>query len=307
MMFPESGRLQGNLRSILSMLLAVAFFSLMDAVMKTLAGSYPAMQVAAMRGLSAMPLVLVYVLWRRETGTLLRCRWSLHVLRGFLGIAMLFLFAWSLKHLGLAESYTIFFVAPLLITMLSIPLLKERVRLAHWVAIAVGMVGVVIALRPDQGAFFSLAGLAVLGAAGMYSVSAITGRILSRTDSSVSLVFWMTVFMSIGAGGLAWNGWVTIAPADWPLIVALAITGFLGQLAITDAFRHGQASAVAPFEYTALAWGIALDWGLWHTTPDAFTLGGGAIIIGSGLYLVHLERLQKKAKVLARAGAGVVL
>ena len=288
--------LQGNLRSILSMLLAVAFFSLMDAVMKTLAGSYPAMQVAAMRGISALPLVCAYVLWRREAAGLLRCRWSLHLLRGGLGIAMLSLFAWSLKHLGLAEAYSIFFVAPLLITMLAIALLKERVRLAHWLVIGCGLVGVVIALRPDQNAFFSIGGLAVLGAAAMYSVSAITGRILSRSDSSVSLVFWMTLFMSIGAGLLAWPQWVSVAHADWPLIVALAVTGFCGQVAITDAFRHGQASAVAPFEYSALAWGIALDWTLWHTVPDRFTLVGGAIIIGSGLYLVRLERLQERLK-----------
>ena len=287
---------QGNLRSILAMLVAVGFFSLMDAVMKTLSGHYPAMQVAALRGLSALPLVCAYVLWRRQTGSLLHCRWGLHLLRGALGVAMLSLFAWSLKELGLAEAYTIFFVAPLLITVLSIPLLRERVSAVHWAAIGVGMVGVVVALRPDQSHFFSAGGLAVLAAAACYSVSAIAGRILSRTDSSVSLVFWMTVLMSIGAGVLAWPNRVPVPPADWGLILALAITGFGGQLAITEAFRHGQASAVAPFEYTALAWGIALDWGLWQILPDGYTLLGGAIIIGSGLYLVHLERRQQRGR-----------
>ena len=74
------------------------------------------------------------------------------------------------------------------------------------------------------------------------------------------------------------------------LILALAITGFLGQLAITEAFRHGQASVVAPFEYTALAWGVGLDWPLWRTVPDHYTLLGGAIIIASGLYLIRQEQ-----------------
>ena len=141
----------------------------------------------------------------------------------------------------------------------------------------------------------------MLAAAACYSVSAIAGRILSRTDASVSLVFWMTVLMSIGAGALAWPNWVAIAPTDWGLVLALANTGFGGQLAITEAFRHGQASAVAPFEYTALAWGIALDWGLWQILPDGYTLLGGAIIIGSGLCLVHLERQREKTRVAGTA------
>lgn len=282
----------GNLRSIVAMLVAVCAFSLMDAALKTLSGSYPAMQVAAIRGLAALPLVCVYVLWRREVALLLRVRWRLHLLRGVIGVVMLSLFSFALRELGLAEAYTIFFVAPLLITMMSIPALKEKVAPMHWIAIVVGLAGVLIALRPDQTAFFSLGALAVLAAATCYAVSAIAGRILSRTDASVTLVFWSTTLLSVGAGVLAWPGWVGLDQAHWPVIGGLAITGFVGQLAITEAFRHGQASAVAPFEYTALAWGIALDWFLWRIAPDHYTLLGGAIIIGSGLYLLRTEKVK---------------
>ena len=279
----------GNLRSIVAMLAAVGFFSLMDALLKTLTGSYPAIQVAALRGLSALPLVWLYVIWRRETGVLLKVRWRLHLMRGAIIILMLSLFTFALRELALAEAYTIFFVAPLLITILSIPVLKEKVSPRHWVAIVVGMAGVVIALRPDRQAFFSLGALAVLAAAACYAVSAIAGRVLSRTEPSVTLVFWTTTMLAIGAGLIAWPNWVGIVPAHWPILAGLAVTGFLGQLAITEAFRHGQASAVAPFEYTALAYGIGLDWWLWNTVPDKTTLMGGAIIIGSGLYLIRRE------------------
>jgi len=282
----------GNLRGILAMLAAVGCFSVMDAVLKTLVGSYPALQVAAMRGLTALPLVWAYVLWRRQAGVLLRVRWPLHLLRGGLGILMLSLFTFSLKELALAEAYTIFFIAPLLITVLSIPVLKEQVSPRNWVAIAVGMVGVVVAMRPDGEAFFSLGALAVLATAACYAVSATVGRILSRTEPSVTLVFWSTTMMAVGAGTLAWPNWVPIQEQHWPVLVALAVAGFLGQLAITEAFRHGQAAAVAPFEYTALAWGIALDWLLWHTVPDHYTLGGGAIIIASGVYLIRREKAR---------------
>jgi drug/metabolite transporter (DMT)-like permease len=290
----QDGRhsMTGNLRSILAMLAAVGSFSLMDAALKTLAGSYPTLQVAALRGLTALPLVCLYVLWRRETHLLLRIRWSLHLVRGAIGIAMLSLFTFSLKELGLAEAYTIFFVAPLLITILSIPVLKETVSARHWAAIAVGLGGVVVALRPDQDAFFSLGAIAVLIAAAFYAIAAIAGRVLSRTDAAVTLVFWTTTMWAVGASVLAWPNWVPVASAHWPVLLALAVTGFLGQIAITEAFRHGNASAVAPFEYTALAWAIVLDYVFWNAVPDRYTLLGGAIIIASGIYLIRKEKIQ---------------
>ncbi len=282
--------LSGNLRSILAMLAAVTFFSFMDALLKTLAGVYPSVQVAALRGLVGLPLVVTYVLWRREAHTLLRVRWRLHAVRGVLGVLMLTLFTFSLKALGLAEAYTLFFIAPLLITLLSMPLLRERVSPHSWWAIAAGFGGVLVAMRPDKGAFFSWGALAVLGAASCYALSAILGRVLSRTEPSVTLVFWTTMSMAVGGGLLAWPQWQPLQAQHWPLLAGLAVAGFLGQLAITEAFRHGQASVVAPFEYTALAWAIALDWFVWRAVPDRFTLLGGAIVIASGLFLVRRAR-----------------
>ena len=284
-----------NLRGITAMLVAVGCFSLMDALLKQLAGSYPAVQVAAMRGLGALPLVMLYVLWRREAASLLRVRWPLHLLRGLANIATLTLFSFALRSLPMAEAYTIFFIAPLVITALSTVVLGEHVRRAHWAAIAVGLVGVVVALRPSQDAFFTVGALAVLGAACCYAFSAVIGRVLTRSDTTTSLVFWTTALVAAGGSLLAAPGWVPVAPAHWPLIAGLAVTGFFGLLAITQAFRHGQAAVVAPFEYTALAWGVALDWLFWQTTPDGATLLGGAIIIGSGLYVVRQERGRKAA------------
>ena len=284
----------GNLRSIVFMLVAVGFFALMDAVLKTLSARYPVLQIAALRGMTALPLVLLYIAWRGAWHTVFKVRWPLHLLRGVLGIVMLSLFTIGVRELPLSAAYTLFFIAPLLITALSVPVLKERVPAAHWWAIGVGFIGVLIALRPSgddlQAGFVTVGGLATLGAALCYAIAAVTGRLASRTDSSESMVFWMMVLMAIGAGALALPGWVAIQRGDAPLLLALAITGFCGQLAITEAFRHGQASAVAPFEYSALAWGLGLDWLIWHTLPASHTWLGAAIIIGSGLYLVRREK-----------------
>ena len=285
---------RSNLHGALAMLAAVGCFSLMDALLKTLSSSYPPMQVAALRGLGALPLVVAYVLWRGQGRKLFKVRWPLHLLRGVLVVAMLGLFTFGLQTLGLAEAYTLFFIAPMLIAVLSGPVLREKVRPAHWIALAVGAVGVLVALRPDERALLSLGGLAVLAAALMYAVSAVVGRVLTRTDASATIVFWTTTMLALGAGALALPGWMAVAPEHWPLVLGLAVTGFLGQTAITEAFRHGQASVIAPLEYTALAWGIGLDWVLWQALPEAATLVGGGIVIAGGIYLLRSERRRRR-------------
>ena len=283
-----------NLRGILAMLLAVFMLSLMDAGLKMLVPHYPAMQVAAMRALCSLPLVIAYVLWRGALPRLWRVRWPLHLLRGALGITMLSLFAFALRDLALSEAYAIFFIAPLLITVLSVPVLGERVERARWIAIAVGLLGVLVVLRPTGEGMLTLGGLAVLVASLCYAVSAVTVRIVSRTDSSESQVFWLMAMVGLGAASAP--DWVGIRPEDGWVLLGVAVSGFFGQLAITEAFRLGEASAIAPFEYSALAWALLLDWSLWRTLPDQFTLLGAVIIIASGVYLVRRERVHVESE-----------
>lgn len=285
-----------NLRSIYAMLCAVAMFSCMDTCLKLLSADYPAMQVAALRALTSLPLVLAYVGWRGAFGSMLRVRWSMQLLRGGLGIAMLSLFAFGIQTLSLAEAYSIFFIAPALITALSVLFLKETVNAGRWAAIVVGLIGVIVVLRPSGAGMLSLGGLAVLGAASMYAVSAISARILARTDRSEHTVLWLMIFISIGATTLAAPHWVGMRAGDTLLLCALAVSGFLGQLAITEAFGYGEASKVAPFEYTALAFGVGFDWLLWNTLPDRYTMIGAAIIIGSGLYLIRHEKSHAESE-----------
>lgn len=289
-----SGR--GNMYSIYAMLIAMAMFSLMDAVMKLLSAKYPAMQVAALRGLTSLPLVFAYVAYRGAFGSMMKVRWPLHLLRGALGIAMLFLFAFGLRKVSLAEAYAIVFVSPALITALSVFILKESVNPARWIAVVVGLLGVVVVLRPTGEGMLTLGGLALLGAAVCYSVSAIVGRLISRTDRSEHMVLWLMLMMGGGAGVLAAPGWVSVGGEDGFLLCALAVTGFFGQLAITEAFNKGEASSIAPFEYSALAWALALDWLLWNALPDRYTLIGASIIIASGIYLVRNERVHASAE-----------
>ena len=279
-------------RGMLLMLASVALFSLMDAGLKLLSAHYPPFQVAALRGLSSLPLVLAWALWTVGPRALLRVRWPLHLLRGVLGIAMMASFVYALKRLPLSTAYSIFFVAPLLITALSVPILGEKVGPRRWSAIAVGLVGVWVVLRPTGEGMLTWAGLAVLVAAFGYAVSAITVRVLARTDPSQAITFWLLALMALGAGALALPGWVPLRAQDLWIVGGIGVAGAIGQYAITEAFRLAEASRVAPLEYSALVWGLLLDLTLWGVLPDAVTWIGAAIIIASGLYLIRREKVQ---------------
>ncbi|MEO6264711.1 MAG: DMT family transporter [Luteimonas sp.] len=282
-------------RAIALMLVAVATFSLMDAGLKLLSAHYPPFQVAALRGASSLPLVLAWALATVGVAPLLRVRWPLHLLRGALGIAMMAGFVYALRTLPLSTAYSIFFIAPLLITALSVPFLGERVGPRRWSAIAVGLLGVLVLLRPTGEGMLSLAALAVLMAALMYAVSAITVRLLARSDSTQAMMVWLLAMMALGAGLLAWPHWVPIRGGDAWLIGGIGIAGAFGQYAITEAFRLGEASLIAPLEYTALVWGVLLDATLWGVLPDSVTWIGAAIIVTSGLYLLRRERVHTEA------------
>ncbi|MFS8064225.1 MAG: DMT family transporter [Luteimonas sp.] len=283
-------------RAIVLMLLCVGVFSLMDAGLKTLSTRYPPFQVAALRGASSLPWLLAWALATVGIAPLLRVRWSLHLLRGGIGIAMMGAFVYALRTLPLSTAYSIFFVAPLLITALSVPFLGEQVGPRRWIAIGFGLVGVLVVLRPTTQGMFTSAGLAVLLAALGYSVSAITVRVLARTDSTQAMVVWLMLLMALGAGLLAIPHWTPIRAADGWLIIGIGIAGALGQYAITEAFRLGEASLLAPLEYTALVWGVLLDATLWGVLPDAVTWAGAAIIIASGLYLLRRERVHTESE-----------
>lgn len=282
-------------RAVFMMLAAVGLFSLMDAGLKLLSAHYPPFQVSALRGAASLPFVLLWVAASGAHRSLLRVRWPLHLLRGALGVMMMAAFVYGVRRLPLSTTYALFFVAPLLITALSVPVLGERVGPRRWTAIAIGLFGVLVVLRPTGEGLASLAGLAVLLAAFGYAVSAITVRVLARTDSNAAMVVWLLALLALGALALAWPTWVPLRAEHVWLIAGVGLAGALGQYAITEAFRVGEASMVAPLEYTALLWGVGLDLTLWGVLPDAITWLGAAIIVASGLYLLQRERAHLEA------------
>ncbi|WP_262378563.1 DMT family transporter [Luteimonas viscosa] len=273
------------------MLAAGLLFALMDAGMKWIANDYPPFQVAVLRSVSALPLVLLWIAMSGRAGTLLRVHWRLHLLRGLLGVAMMAGFVYGLARMPLSTAYAIVFVAPLMVTALAVPFLGEKVGPRRWAAIAVGLVGVLVVLRPTGEGVATLAGLAVVLAALSYAIAAITVRKLAMRDSPEAMVFWFLVLLGVFAGAVAVFDWHPLQRAHWPVIALIGVTGALGQVALTHAFRFGEASQIAPLEYAALVWVVLLDLLVWQALPDSMTWLGAAIIIASGLYLIRRERI----------------
>ena len=278
-----------NLRGIIAMLLAVGLFAFMDALLKLLAGHYPPLQVSFLRGATALPFVLLPILARRRLTRLRPVNVRLHLARGALSVVMLSSFVYAVRESSLATTYSIFMCAPLAVAALSVPMLGETVTRRQWIAIGIGLAGVLLMLRPEGVDWISAGSIAAVVAAVCYSLAVITLRVLARTDTTESMVFSFTFLLAVGAGALSIPGWTPVHWAHWPLLAGVGLFGSLGQHFITEAFRHAPASVVTPFEYTALVWGVLLDLVVWGVLPGAVTLAGGAIVIGAGIYLIRRE------------------
>ncbi|MCL4792839.1 MAG: DMT family transporter, partial [Gammaproteobacteria bacterium] len=238
-----------RLRGIGSMLLAVAFFAGMDAVLKLFAANYPPLEVAALRGAASLPYLLLLFAWTGSWRQLRPVNWQLHLGRGVLALIMLSGFIYAVGQLSLADAYAIFFVAPLFVTALSVPMLGEHVGWRRWLAILAGLLGVLWMLQPGATRLSLLGAIGALVAAAAYAGSAITARMLTRTDSTASMVFWFLVLLTVFAGLLALPDWVALERRHWWWLALLGLLGAFGQHFITEAFRCAPASVVAPFEY----------------------------------------------------------
>jgi drug/metabolite transporter (DMT)-like permease len=283
-----------RLRGVLMMLAAVGAFSIMDAMMKSLTLRYPAVQVAFLRGASSLPFVFLTYALAGRLAALRPVRFWLHVVRAAFAVLMLWGFLWALARASLADTYAVYMCAPLLVVLAGSLMLGERIARHVWIAIFTGLAGVFVMLRPSVEGFASLAGLAALGSALAYAIVVVMVRILARTETTAAMVFWYLVLLAAGALLIALPGWVAIVAADWPWIVAIGLAGWAGQYLITEAFRLAPASVVAPFEYSALVWGVAIDWVVWQALPGARMLAGSAIVVGAGLYLLCRERQSSR-------------
>ena len=284
-------RSQERLRGIAYMVAAVFVFSIMDSLMKRLSAHYAPLQISSLRCISSLVFLLVPIAWQRTWAALRPRNAPLHLFRAALGIGMLGSFVFAVHRLSLAQTYSLFLAAPLLMTALSVPLHGEKVTGKRWLAIIVGLSGVLVILQPwGRGSISMIAAAAAALATLCYSLSALTVRTLGRTNTSMSMVFWYLLLVSAGSGALALGDWRPVPPTDWVWLIGIGVTGALGQMWLTDAFRRAPPSVVGPFEYTAILWAFGIDWIFWSASPSPTLLLGAGIVIVSGIVIILDER-----------------
>lgn len=284
---------QANLTGIALMCAGVFCLSINDAIAKTLTEDYTAWQIAFLRNVIALPVVLLITLRMGGTAALRSYRPVTHLWRGALWVIGTFCFFTSLKYLGLAEATALIFVAPVLVTALSALIFREEVGARRWTAVLLGLLGVVIVVRPG-GEAFQPAALLVLGTAFLYALMLLSARFVDPRESVWTLSLYLT-----GSGALIGVFiqpfiWVPVAPDDLWLFGGSAIFGTAGMTMMTQAFRFATPAVVAPLDYTALIWASILGYVFWAEIPDLFTYLGAAVIIASGIYIVMRERALGK-------------
>ncbi|HEY0341999.1 MAG TPA: DMT family transporter, partial [Steroidobacteraceae bacterium] len=257
----------GRLKAIASMLLAVAAFAGMDATLKLFSQHYPPMEIAFLRGLASLPFMAGPTLLKGRYRELIPGRFWMHLLRGVLMVIMLGGFIYAVRSLSLASAYAIYLAEPLIVTALAVPLLGERVGWRNWLAILVGLLGVVVILKPSASSLVTLGAFAALVSATAYALSVIMLRVITRTDTTTSVIVWTVGLMTVITGLLAVPDWIPLAREHWKWLLAIGVFGAIGQRLITEAFRSAPTSVVAPLEYTALLWGILIDWTVWGVLP----------------------------------------
>jgi drug/metabolite transporter (DMT)-like permease len=273
------------------MLAGIAGFAVMDAIIKWLTADYSVAQVVALRSWFGLPLLCLFALYEGGLKTLRTRRPLVHLGRYLLVLALSFSFFWALSQMKLVDAIAITFAAPIFITALSVPLLKEPVGLHRWFAIGIGFCGVLIMLRPGMGVF-QWAALVVLGSAVVYALLMITTRAFKSTESTASLMLYPQLGMSLTGIVLAPYFWVTPGLGDLGLFALAGLFGSVGVMCLTHAFRLGPAAVISPFEYSALIWATLLGFLLWGELPDKYTLVGAGFVILSGLYIVYRETIK---------------
>jgi drug/metabolite transporter (DMT)-like permease len=281
---------------ILYMMGAVFLFSIQNAVGKWLAQDYPIPMLVFFR--SFVALLPAYILVLRAGGpkilrtNRLGAQFGRAVVWGGSNAASFVGF----HYLPIADAVALSFAAPLFLTALSYPIIKERVTRERWIAVSVGFVGVIIMSRPS-GAENLLGVAGSLTCAVCNAIGTLTVRDLCRTEHSASIVTWTAIFMTLMAVPALPFYWVTPSPLGWALFCAMGLIGGVSQYCATLALSHAPAAAVSPFNYAGLIWGSLIGlviWGDWPTPP---ILVGAAIVTLTGLYLLRSETRQRRRPV----------
>lgn len=275
------------------MVIAMALLSTMDAMAKSLTmGGVAVIQILALRSCLIVTMLGSAFVFRGKSAELKPKNLKAHVGRGVVGFVAPLCFFLGITHIPLTDAVVIFFTSIFFVTLLSIMFLGEKVGVHRWASIIVGFLGVIIVVGPKGGG--DVTGyLLVLAGSLAYSILFISGRYLAATETVPSLVISFNICAGIISLILLPWFWTELTELHYIRIAILAVFALGGHYMITLAFSKAEASVLAPFEYTGVIWALLFDLIIWHVSPAFSTLIGALIIITSGLYIVHREKIHE--------------
>jgi len=282
----------GNRRGIIAFSLAIVLFVINEALCKLVFATVPASQIMAVRGLIALAVIVIVAF---SFGAMRHIRQALNgrvMIRSTADLFGSYLYMVALFHMPIGNMMAINMASPLMMTAVVALLLRETVGWRRWSAVVVGFIGVLLVVQPSAGSFNAYALLAIAAVICIVARDLVTRRI----DADIpSLIVTLTnvAMMTVVAGALALiEGWVAMG---WYEITLLAISAVFivgGYLLAVDAFRHAEVPVIVPLRYTGLLWALLLGYLIWGDVPNQLAAAGIALIVLSGLYVLHRERVR---------------
>lgn len=288
------GRDHRPLTGALLAVLAMSLFSWQDALIKLLAAEYSLFQILFIRsGVIIVPLFCI-LYYRNGRQAFHTSHPFEHAKRVTFNLLAFLCFYYSITRLELAQATAIALSSPVIIAALSGPLLGERVAPKFVITIVTGFAGVILVIQPNTGTIDWIGTSAALLGALSFALLSIQTRKMAGTERTDLMVFYaaLTFFFLMGAV-VIWN-WVELSGQSWLILCGIGVISLFAQLCIVQSFQFAPAYMIAPFEYVALLWAVALGWLIFAETPTALMLLGAGLIVSSGLAIVRIERRHIK-------------
>jgi len=289
---PAPARADRPFRGIALILASTVFLGASDVTAKYLSATLPSIEIAWIRFLVFALIMSPAMLRGSPLFALHSQRPGLQVMRGVALLASSLFFISGLRFLPIAEASATGFVSPLFVTALSIAFLGERVGIRRWIATALGLIGVLIILRPGTSAFHPAAFFPMVSALA-WATTLIMTRMMSGREHALTTMTWSSIVGVCVLCALVPFVWVAPSRHDILFGILIGVASTLGQWIVVLAFRYADASVLAPFSYTQLLWVSILGFVIFGEVPDIWTVLGAVFIVGSGLYTAHRERVRR--------------
>lgn len=286
------------LRGILLMCLSTVAFSIMHGLVRFVSEMLPPFQIAFFRNVFGLAFLMPLLL-RSRFAVLRTQKIGLHALRGVINIGAMLMFFTALSISPLAKVTALSFTAPIFMAILAVLVLGERFRIYRWIAIFFGFAGMLIILRPGIVAIDTGA-LLVTGAAALWAVAMIIIKILSRTESSLTIVAYMGIFLGLFSVFPALWVWQPFGVETLGWLVLIGLFGTIAQMTLSQALKETDPTALMPFDFLKLIWTAIIGAWFFGEIPDVYTLIGAAVIFSSGLFIAYRERQTKQSIVSAQ-------